>query len=78
MADEPGLPTQDDQYDQGAVDSTLDEDTGQNEEISPEERRQTEGDLGAQQENNQIPRPSEDGDADADLDEPELHQHDTQ
>ncbi len=77
MADEPQLPTQDDQYGQGAVDSTLDEDTAQ-EEMSPEERRQAEGDLDAQQENNQFPRPSEDGDPDADLDEPELQQHDTQ
>jgi hypothetical protein len=45
--------------------------------VSPEERRERDHDLEVQQDEHEIPRPSQDGDADNDLDEPVMHHHDT-
>lgn len=75
MADGPQFPTEDN-VGQGSVDSPASESFDEGD-VSPEERRERNHELEAQQDENEIPRPSEDGDADSDLDEPELHHHDT-
>lgn len=72
MPDDPQIPPHIPDEQSSAVDSQLDEHTDA---ISPEERRALEQELPTQDDT--IPRPREDGDADSDVDEPELHRHDT-
>lgn len=75
MADDPQFPA-DDNVGQGSVDSSASESFDEGD-TSPEERREQNHELDVQRDDQDIPRPSEDGDPDSDLDEPELHHHNT-